>query len=450
MKSKNQRREFIKKTAIGAAAISLGPLSATAKSYNRIIGANDNLKVAVLGCYRRFGAISGSLSKLKNVEVSYVCDVDARRQERAMGKMKELTGHKPKGEKDLRKIIAQPDVDAIFVAIPDHWHAAATWMGLDAGKHVYVEKPCSHNLEESELLVALQKKYGLVVQMGNQQRSAPESQEIIKEIHNGAIGEAYLAQAFYVNDRGRVPEAKKTAVPDYLDWELWQGPAPREDFKDILGDYMWHWFWKWGTAETGNNATHELDIARWALQATRPNGVQVNAGKFHFKDDPWTMYDTMDATFTFPGGKTIKWDGKSRSGHPTYGKGRGRGTIIYGSEGSVYVDRGGYILYDREGKMVRERKSGGQEGSTGLGGGGDMTTRHIGNFLDAIRGKAKQTSTISHGSLSTNLSLYANVSARMNNAFLEIDPATGFFKKKKVMKKYWGREYEKGWEPPKV
>ena len=141
MDKKNQRREFIKKTALGAAAVTLGPLSTSAKSYSRILGANDRLGVAILGCYRRFGALSDSLSQLENVDVAYVCDVDSRRQEKAVGTMKKLMNHTPKGEKDLRKIIQQPDVDAIFVAIPDHWHAAATWMGLDAGKHVYVEKP---------------------------------------------------------------------------------------------------------------------------------------------------------------------------------------------------------------------------------------------------------------------------------------------------------------------
>jgi predicted dehydrogenase len=448
MDKKNQRREFIKKTALGAAAVTLGPLSTSAKSYSRILGANDRLGVAILGCYRRFGALSDSLSQLENVDVAYVCDVDSRRQEKAVGTMKKLMNHTPKGEKDLRKIIQQPDVDAIFVAIPDHWHAAATWMGLDAGKHVYVEKPCSHNPMESELLIALQKKYGLVVQMGNQQRSAPDSQEIIQEIHNGRIGDVFMATAFYSNGRGRVPDAKKTPVPDYLDWELWQGPAPRTEFVDILGDYMWHWFWTWGTAETGNNATHELDVARWALKVDRPTSVQVNAGKYHFKDDPWTMYDTMDATFTFAGDKIIKWDGKSRNSYNTYGA--DRGTVIYGSEGTVFVNRAGYRLYDRGGKLLKEQSGGGDESSTGLGGGGGMTTRHVGNFLDAIRGKAKQNSNIEDGALSTNLSHYANISARMNNARLEIDPATGKFKDKKVMKKYWGREYEKGWEPPKI
>lgn len=430
---------------MGTAGLTLGM---SAKSYARILGANDHLNVAILGCYRRFGALAPSLSKCENVTIAYVGDVDSRRQEEGQGQVKKMTGAMPKGEKDIRKILGNQDIDAVFLAIPDHWHAPGTWMALDAGKHVYVEKPASHNPHEGELMISLQKHYGKVVQMGNQQRSAPTSREIISEIHNGAIGDVYHAVAFYSNNRGRVPNANKVAAPDYLDWDLWQGPAPRQEFVDILGDYMWHWFWKWGTAETGNNATHELDVARWALQVDFPQSVHSNAGKYHFKDDPWTMYDTMMVTYTFPGGKSISWDGKSRDGYQTYGS--DRGTVIYGTEGSVFVNRNGYRLYDRSGKLVREKEESGSEGSTGLGGGGDMTTIHVANFLDAVRGKAKQNSNIEDGAISTHLCHYANISYKMGNAMLEIDPATGHFKNKKVMKKHWSREYEKGWEPPKV
>ena len=356
-------------------------------------------------------------------------------------------GQAPKQEKDMRKIMEQEDVDALFHATPDHWHAPGTILSLQAGKHVYVEKPCSHNPHEmTELLIAWQKATGLAVQMGAQQRSSPETIEIIKEIHNGAIGEAYLATAFYTNNRKRLDDANVVPAPDYLDWELFQGPAPRTGYIDIVGDYDWHWFWRWGTAETGNNATHELDIGRWALQATYPESVQVNAGKYHFKDDAWTMYDTMDATFKFTGDKTVKWDGKSRSGHPTYGS--GRGTIIYGSEGSVFVNRDGYRLYDRDGELLQER-IGGEEAGTALGGGGNMTTRHVRNFLETIRGKEKLNCPIEEGAISTHLCHYANISYRTGNKQLEINPENGHFKDQAVMKKYWSREYEKGWEPAK-
>ncbi|HKK73473.1 MAG TPA: Gfo/Idh/MocA family oxidoreductase [Saprospiraceae bacterium] len=442
-----KRRTFIQTSAASAAALSLTGLPLSAKSYRRILGANDRIQVAMLGCNRRFPGLLEALAELENVDVIYVSDVDARRQESGAGKVKEATGQMPKQEKDMRKIFDQADVDAVFHATPDHWHAPGAILSLQAGKHVYVEKPCSHNPSESEMLVDWQKHTGLTVQMGTQQRSAPETIEIIKEIHEGVIGEAYLATAFYTNSRGRVPTARQVPVPDYLDWELFQGPAPRTDFIDIVGDYNWHWFWRWGTAETGNNATHELDVGRWALQAKYPEAVYVNAAKNHFKDDPWTMYDTMDATINFPGGKTVKWDGKSRSGHPTYGA--GRGTIIYGSEGSVFLNREGYRLYDRRGELLRERK-GGPEAGTALGGGGSMTTRHVKNFLETIRGKDSLNCPIEEGATSTNLSHYANVSYRAGNKLLAIDPTNGHFQDKKIMKKYWSRDYEKGWKPEKA
>ncbi len=445
-KSNNmERRKFIKQTAAGAAALSLGGFTATARSYHNIIGANDRIRAAMIGCNRRFPPLAEALSQLDNVEITYVCDVDARRQEAAVGKVEELMGSRPKGEKDMRRIHEQEDVDVVFHATPDHWHAPGAILSMQAGKHVYVEKPCSHNPKEDELLTAWQKKTGLMVQMGAQQRSSPQSREIIKEIHDGVIGEAYMATAFYSNGRDRVPDANKVPVPDYLDWELFQGPAPRTDFIDIAGDYMWHWFWRWGTAETGNNATHELDIARWALQASYPQEVKASSGKYHFKDDPWAMYDTMYATFFFPGNKVINWDGKSRNSFNTYGS--GRGTIIYGTEGTVFVNREGYKLYGRSGKMLRERKAEGEEAGTALGGGGDMTTLHVGNFLEAVRGKAELNCPISEGAISTHMCHYANISSREQDTTLAIDPKTGYFKDKKVMKKYWSREYEKGWAP---
>jgi predicted dehydrogenase len=346
---------------------------------------------------------------------------------------------------DIHDVWNDKSVDAIFNATPDHWHAPGTWMAMQAGKHVYIEKPCSHNPREGELLVAFQQKYGKVIQMGNQQRSAKESQEIIGEIHKGVIGDVYKALAFYSNSRGAVPIEKKAPVPDGLDWELWQGPAPHRAYTDNTWDYNWHWYgWHWGTAETGNNATHELDVARWALQATYPEKVEVEAAKRHFANDGWVMYDTMDATFRFPGNKIIQWDGKSRSGYNTYGS--DRGTIIYGSEGTVFVNRNGYILFDRMGKKIRDSKSAGNEAGTALGGGGDMTDAHVANFFNVIRGKeTKLNSPIEEGAISQMMCHYANISYRIGKSF-QVNTQNGHILDKDGMK-LWDRQYEKGWEP---
>jgi predicted dehydrogenase len=443
----NNRREFLKKVSAGAAGVTLAGVSSgmSARSYSRIIGANERMFLAIAGLGRRLGAFTEPIAlKSSNVELVYLCDVMKSQREKAAARFSKLIDYKPKLENDIRKVIEDPKVDALINATPDHWHAPGTWMAIKSGKHVYVEKPCGHNLREDELLVAFQKKYNKVVQMGNQQRSAPESIEIISEIHKGAIGEVYKAVAFYANGRGAVPLPVQAPVPEGLDWDLFQGPSPRKQYMHDTWDYNWHWYgWDFGTAESGNNATHELDVARWALQVDYPEKVETEAAKRHFQDDGWTMYDTMDTTFRFKGNKVIKWDGKSRNAHKTYGS--DRGTIIYGTNGTVYVDRGGYSLYDRGGKLIRERKSGGQEAGTALGGGGDMSTLHVVNFFDAIRGKAEAKAPIHDGAISNHLINYQNVAYRIGKSF-EVCTETGRIFDREAMK-LWGREYEPGWEP---
>lgn len=435
------RRDFLKKTALGAGGLALG---LSAKSYGRVLGANDRIHVAFIGCGRRVGAYYESLSDPYNAELAWICDVKKSQREKVATDLKSKLSYKPKLTEDIRTVLEDKQVDAIFNATPDHWHAPGALMAMQAGKNVYVEKPCSHNPGESELLVEAQQKYDKVVQMGNQQRSAPHTIQIIGDIHKGVIGRPYKAVAFYSNDRGRVPNPVRQAPPAGLNWELFQGPAPREDYRHDTWNYNWHWYgWKWGTAETGNNATHEVDIARWAMQADYPQKVNVEASKHHFPDDGWTMYDTMYATFHFPGNKVINWDGKSRNGLNTYGT--GRGTIIYGTEGSVFVNRSLYRLHDRSGNLVREQSSGGSEQGTALGGGGSMSTRHVVNFFDAIRGKAKQNSPIDEGAKSTHLCHLANIAYRSGKS-LEVDTATGRIYDRQAMK-LWSREYEQGWEP---
>ncbi len=431
--------------AVGVTLGSTGVNAMSAKSYTSIIGANDRIHVALQGLGRRYGAYIPAIAEKKNnVRLAYLCDVMKSQRDKAAKYVSEKNvKNTPKLENDIRKILEDKNVDAVFMATPDHWHTPGACMAMQAGKHVFLEKPCSHNPKEGELLVAYQKKYDKVVQMGNQQRSSPESQEIIKEIHNGVIGDVYNAIAFYTSRRGRTPNQTQTAPPEGLDWELFQGPAPRRAYTDNTWDYNWHWYgWDYGTAEMGNNATHELDIARWALGVSYPEHVEVKAGKYHYKDDGWEMYDTMQATFTFTGGKMIQWDGRSRNGYDKYGY--GRGTIIYGSEGSVFVDRGGYKQFDLRGEMVKEGRTAGEEAGTALGGGGDLSTLHTVNFFDAIRGKAKLTSPIDEGAISQLLTHYANIAYRIDNAF-EVDENTGRIFNREAMK-LWSRDYEPGWE----
>lgn len=444
---KSNRRNFIKKTTLAAAGIGLssGINKMSAKSYRNIIGANDRINVALQGLGRRYGAfIDGIAAKENNIHLKYLCDVMQSQMDKAAEKVAEKIDYKPKLELDIRKILEDKEVDAIFMATPDHWHAPGAIMAIKAGKHVYLEKPCSHNPRENELVVAAQKKYNKVVQMGNQQRSSPESIKIIKEIHDGVIGKTYKAIAFYNNGRGRVPVPVKAAPPEGLNWDLFQGPAPRKDYMHDTWNYNWHWYgWDYGTAELGNNATHELDIARWALDVKYPESVEVLAGKDQYKDDGWEMYDHMLATYTFSDDKVIQWDGVSRNKYLKFGK--GRGTLIYGSEGVVMIDRGGYERYDLKGKLVDQMNNQGKEQGVALGGGGNMSTRHSVNFFNAIRDKEALTSPIETGAISQMLVHYGNIAYRINEGF-DVDENTGKIFDRAAMK-LWSRTYEPGWEP---
>jgi predicted dehydrogenase len=437
------RRNFIRTAAVGTAGLMLGGAQLSAKSYKRVIGANDRIHVGVMGLGRRVGGFIPPLTrKASNVELLYLCDVMKHKLDE-VGKQFRDKGTSPELINDFRKMLDDKKVDAIVNATPDHWHAPGSIYALQAGKHVYVEKPCSHNMNENELLVAASKKYDRHVQMGNQQRSSGHTIAIINDIHNGIIGTPYRAVAFYNNGRGEVPRQKAAAVPVGLDWDLFQGPAPRRAYTSETWNYNWHWYgWDFGTAELGNNATHELDVARWALQVNFPNRVDINASKSAFVNDGWEMYDQMEASSKFDNDKLIIWDGKSRNAYQTYGA--GRGTIIYGSEGTVFVDRGRYEVFDRKGNSVKKSGSISNEGGLALGGGGDMTTTHMLNFLESIRGKVSLQAPIDDASISMAMVHYGNAAYRAGTGF-DIDPKTGKMLDPKAME-FWSRTYAKGWE----
>jgi len=352
----------------------------------------------------------------------------------------ERTGKKVNVEKKFNKIIEDKDLDALIIATPDHWHAYSACKAMDYGKHVYLEKPCSHNMFENEMLVKYQKHYNLKVQMGNQQRSSRQTADLIDKLRNGIIGETYKAEAYYNNNRPKVPNQRITAIPSGLDWEEFQGPAPRRAYTYDTWDYNWRWYgWLYGTGETGNNATHELDIARWALNVEFPSSVSVYAGKYHFIDDGWTMYDTMEAKFKFPGDKTITWDGQSRNAFEKEKEG-GRGTKIWGSNGSVFVNRNGYKIFNLSGEKIYDSDNDEKFSNITR----NMTQYHFENFFNSIRNGEKLTSPIDDAAVSQSMTHYANMAYRIGKSF-EINSLDGSIKDNKV-KKIWSREYEKGWE----
>jgi predicted dehydrogenase len=434
------RREFINTLAVGGAGLMV---KSTARSYARILGANDRLNFAVIGLNGRAEAHLSSLKANRNsARISHVCDVDSKILGKFAGSVLREMGESAVSEKDFRAILQVKEVDAITIATPDHWHAPMAIAGLQAGKHVYVEKPCSHNPAEGAMLVEAQQKYGKLVQMGTQQRSSPHTIEIIEKIHGGAIGRPYYAKAWYGNDRGSIGAGKEVPVPPQLDWNLWQGPAPRRPYKDNVHPYNWHWFRMYGTGEALNNGTHEVDVCRWALGVEYPKRVTASGGRYQFKDD-WQFYDTLVTNFEYDDAM-ISWEGKSCQLMKFYG--RDRGAAIMGTKGSVVVDRDGYEVYDADGQKQSEFKAGGTTSSADLIGSDSMTDAHFANFIGGIRKGEKLNAPIAVGNVSVTMLQLSNIAWEVNRE-LHVETKNGRIQNDVEAMRNWQREYEPGWAP---
>ena len=290
MKKSIHRRSFLKSTALATTAtVFTSPLS-TLLAFNG--SPNEKVIVAVIGTNSRGASLANILAGMPNVEVGYICDVDENVLNKTIAEVEKKSEKKPKGFKDLRKLMETKDLDAVAIATPDHWHAPAALLAAKAGKHVYVEKPCSHNPAEGEMLVKAAQQYNRLIQMGTQRRSFPRTTEAIQSLHDGIIGRVYFARGWYANDRKSIGTGKTIAPSANLDFDLWQGPAPRRSYKDNLVHYNWHWFWNYGTGEACNNGTHEMDIMRWGLGVNFPTKIISAGGRFHFKDD-WETPETQ-------------------------------------------------------------------------------------------------------------------------------------------------------------
>jgi len=436
---KNTRRKFIKKTIIGSAGLSLSSFALNAKSYSQILGSNERIHFAVIGLNGRGKALLNAAAKAENTAISCLCDVDSRVFKESL----DITKDRPKTLEDIRQVLEQEDVDAVAIASPDHWHTPMAILAAQAGKQVYVEKPASHNPQEGDWLVEVQNKTGKVIQLGTQQRSAPTSIEVVNEIRNGIIGEVYLGKAWYSNNRGPIGMGQKVAIPDWLNWELWQGPAPRRDYQDIWVHYNWHWFWDWGTGEVNNNGLHELDICRWALDVDYPVKVTSSGGRFHYDDD-WEFYDTQIVSYEFPGNKMMSWEGKSCNPFQFYN--RGRGATIHGTKGTALIDRNGYIIYDMEGKVISSSEESETSATLNTVGAGGLDDYHMANFLNAIRRGEKLNAPIMQGVVSTTICHLGNISQKLGRT-LNIDSTTGKIMGDGEAMLMWGREYEPGWKP---
>ncbi len=422
------RRKFLRNAV--ATGVALGASRPIAASIGRSGSASEKVIVAVVGTNGRGTALARGFSGLGGAEVAYVCDVDEQAAEKARSAAAGEQQRAPKVVEDFRRALDDRSLDAVVVATPNHWHGPATILACAAGKHVYVEKPCCHNPREGELMAEAARKHGRVVQVGTQRRSWEVVTEAMERLHKGVIGRAYYATGWYYNRRGATGRATPAGVPRGLNYDLWQGPAPRRDYCENRVHYKWHWFWHWGNGELGNNGVHSLDLCRWGLEVNAPIRVASGGGRYHFQDDQETP-DTHVAMFDFEGGKAIKWEGLSCNSH---GPGDTGIAAFHGDKGSLVLSDSGYTIYDSADKESEK-----------VSGRGD-DSRHFLDFTGCIRGGGRARCDIADAHWSTLLCHLGNIAYRAGRT-LHCDPKDGRIRDDKEAMALWSREYEKGWEP---
>lgn len=435
------------KSADVAAAAVGGVLSGfSAKSYARIIGANERIVVAVMGVNNRGRALAVNFALQDKCHISHIIDVDSRAVKKCMAAVMKVQSESPHGETDFRRLLDDSSVDALVMATPDHWHTPGTLLACQAGKHVYVEKPVSTTPHEGDLLRKAAAKYPkTVIQIGNQRRSWPNVIAAIQEVHDGVIGRPYFGKGWYANNRPSIGIGKKAPVPSWLDYELWQGPVTRKPYKDNLVHYNWHWFWHYGQGELPGNGIHILDLLRWGMQVDYPVRVSSAGGRYRYDDD-WETPDTQNVQIEFAENVIISWDGRSCNGAPVYK--HPVGLMFYGEKGSLLIGQGDeYTVYDLNGKVIKEVKSRFTADSMNrINPSQQLDALHIQDFFTGIREGRPVRGGVEDGYKSTLLCQLGNIAYRTGSV-LEIDPASGNIRNNKEAKKLWEKEYYPGFEP---
>jgi predicted dehydrogenase len=449
---KNERRSFIKKAALGTTALSLGvpAMGMSAKSYRRIIGANERINISVIGVRGQgFGHLRrwAGMSKENNVMIKTICDVDENLWAERVQAVKDLQGTAPGTEYDMRKVFDDKDIDAVSIATPNHWHALATIWAVQAGKDVYVEKPCSHNIFEGRKMIEAARKYNKIVQVGFQNRSIENVRKAMQFLHNGGIGDVYMAKGMCYKPRDSFGISPNTDAPTGLHYDMWLGPAAWRPYNEKKGHYNWHWHWDTGNGDIGNQGPHQFDVARWGLNKNEhPVKVSSHGGYYKYSKNECSQEtaNTQTATLEYADGKILQFEVR---GIYTMGEGSMDvkiGNLYYGTEGWMEIDGGKWKTY-----MGRKNEPGpsseAAEDQVELGylaapGGGG----HYNNFIAAIRSGKKEdlTCDIEEGYYSTVLPLLSNISYRLGRD-LEFDGKSEKFVNDKEADKMLTREYRK-------
>ncbi|HVC99244.1 MAG TPA: Gfo/Idh/MocA family oxidoreductase [Pirellulales bacterium] len=410
------RRDFLKHTGLTAAAVTMAARCAKLTcAESKDTSANERPVVAVIGTGGMGMAHVRQLAANRGVRLAYVCDVDERRSHDA-AKTAEAAGAAPAVEKDLRRVLDDKSVDAVWIATPDHWHAPATILACQAGKHVYVEKPCSHNLREGRLMIEAARRNQRVVQVGTQSRSTDHVRQAIERLRSGAIGDVLVAKAWNSQRRSTIGHAQPSEPPpQQLDYDLWLGPAPFVPYQANLLPGIWRWWHAFGTGDMGNDGVHDIDIARWGLGVeTHPGRIAALGGKSFFDDDQ-QFPDTQYVVFEYgaaAAGRAKQLIFEQRIWSPYVQEGHENGNAFYGTEGVLILGKqSGWQLFGPKNKLVEEGR-----------GSPDLPAHHR-DFLDCIRAGGAPHAEIEINHLSSSLCHLGNIATRVGRV-LRFDPAT--------------------------
>ncbi len=444
------RRDFIRKTALSTTGISLSAsaMGLSAESYRRIMGSNDRINIGVVGVR---GQGNGhlkrwaSMAKEENVYVKTICDIDRRLFAERVKAVSELQEEDPKTEVDMRKVFADPDIDAVSIATPNHWHALATIWAVQSGKDVYVEKPACHNIFEGRKMIEAGRKYGRIVQVGFQNRSIPQVRQAIQFLHNGGIGEVYMARGTCFKPRDSFGHAPKSAPPAEVDYDLWLGPARWKPFRETMFHYNWHWHWDTGNGDIGNQGPHQFDIARWGLQKDEhPTKIHSSGAYYKWNDCSQETPNTQVASFEYADGKMLQFEVRGLYTGGEAGLDVKIGNLFYGTEGWLEIKGSKWQSYlGRKNELgPGSDAEGGTDQVVGYlaapGGGG-----HYKNFISAMRSRnfTDLTCDIYDGYLSSCLPLLANISYRLGGVGLEFNGAREKFVNNSAADDMLTREY---------
>ncbi len=400
------RRSFLGQTTRGTVAVAMGTFAVPAF---QALGANERIVVGVAGCSR--GRTVGDELRKLGCKIAYTCDPDQGRAER----VKKILGA-DQAAADLRKILDDRTVDAIVIATPDHWHAPAALLACQAGKHIYVEKPCSHNIAEGRRMIEAARRSGRVMQVGTQTRSTKVFQEAIALVREGAVGKVLMAKTWTSQQRVNIGHRQPSQAPAGLDYDMWVGPAPMMPYQENRLHYLWHWWYNFGTGDAGNRGVHQMDIALWGLDVkTHPTRVAGFCDKLYFDDDqqfPDTQYVTFEYPAQGPQPKRLLVY-EQRIWTPYVQEDNEDGCNFYGDEGYLTIDmQKGWKLFGRKNKLLKE------------GQGKYDTGDHCADFLDAIRTGRRPNADIEIGHLSATLGHLANILARTGRPSLVLDAKT--------------------------